>query len=31
VKGLTQAFKDMNDHIAGKKKLKTLDAVLNVL
>ncbi|MBX2978217.1 MAG: hypothetical protein KF905_02890 [Flavobacteriales bacterium] len=31
VKGLTQAFKDMNDHIAGKKKLKTLDEFLNEL
>ncbi len=31
VKGLTRAFKDMNDHIAGKKKLKTLDEFLNEL
>lgn len=31
VKGLTRAFKDMNDHIAGKKKLKTLDEFLNKL
>ena len=31
VKGSTQAFKDMNDHIAGKKKLKTLDDFLNEL
>ncbi len=31
VKGLTQAFKDMNDHIAGRKKLKTLDELLNEL
>lgn len=31
VKGLTQAFKEMNEHIAGKRKLKTLDEVLNEL
>jgi len=31
VKGLTRAFKDMDDHIAGKKKLKTLDEFLNEL
>ncbi len=31
VKGLTRAFKDMNDHIAGKKRLKTLDEFLNEL
>lgn len=31
VKGLTRAFKDMNDHMAGKKKLKTLDEFLNEL
>ncbi|MBL0128419.1 MAG: hypothetical protein IPP83_13405 [Flavobacteriales bacterium] len=31
VKGLTRAFKDMDNHIAGKKKLKTLDEFLNGL
>ena len=31
VKGLTQAFKEMNEHIAGKRKLKTLDEFLNEL
>ena len=31
VKGLTRAFKDMKDHIAGKKKLQTLDEFLNEL
>ena len=31
VKGLTQAFKDMDDHIAGRKKLKTLKEVLDAL
>ncbi len=31
VKGLTQAFKEMNEHIAGKRKLKTLKEVLDEL
>lgn len=31
VKGLTQAFKDMDEHIAGKKKLKSLDEFLHEL
>lgn len=31
VRGLTQAFKEMNEHIAGKRKLKTLKEVLNEL
>jgi len=31
VKGLTQAFREMNDHIDGKKKLKTLKEVLDEL
>lgn len=31
VKGLSRAFKDMDDHIAGKKKLKTLKEVLDEL
>ena len=31
MKGLTRAFKDMKDHIAGKKKLQTLDEFLNEL
>jgi len=31
VKGLTQAFKEMDEHIAGKRKLKTLKEVLDEL
>lgn len=31
VKGLTQAFKEMNEHIAGKRKLKSLKEVLDEL
>jgi len=31
VKGLTQAFKEMNEHIAGKRKLMTLKEVLDEL
>lgn len=31
VKGLTQAFKEMDEHIAGKRKLKTLNEVLDAL
>lgn len=31
VKGLTQAFKEMDEHIAGKRKLKTLNEVLDEL
>ena len=31
VKGLTQAFREMNEHIAGKKKLKTLKEALDEL
>lgn len=31
VNGLTQAFKEMNEHIAGKRKLKTLKEVLDEL
>lgn len=31
VKGLSQAFKEMNEHIAGKRKLKTLKEVLDEL
>lgn len=31
MKGLTQAFKEMNEHIAGKRKLKTLDEFLKEL
>ena len=31
VKGLSRAFKDMDDHIAGRKKLKTLKEVLDEL
>jgi hypothetical protein len=31
VMGLTQAFKEMNEHIAGKRKLKTLKEVLDEL
>lgn len=29
--GLTQAFKEMNEHIAGKRKIKTLKEVLDEL
>jgi hypothetical protein len=31
VKGLTRAFKEMDEHIAGKRKLKTLKEVLDEL
>jgi hypothetical protein len=31
MKGLTQAFKEMEEHIAGKRKLKTLKEVLDEL
>ena len=31
VKGLTRAFKEMNEHIAGKRKLKSLKEVLDGL
>ncbi|HMQ77245.1 MAG TPA: hypothetical protein PKE21_17005 [Flavobacteriales bacterium] len=31
VKGLMQAFKEMDEHIAGKRKLKTLKEVLDEL
>ena len=31
VKGLTQAFKEMDEHIAGKRKLKSLTEVLDEL
>ncbi|MBS1936348.1 MAG: hypothetical protein JSS84_00850 [Bacteroidetes bacterium] len=31
VKGLTQAFKEMDEHITGKRKLKTLKEVLDEL
>ena len=31
VRGLTRAVQDMKDHIAGKKKLQTLDEFLNEL
>jgi hypothetical protein len=31
MKGLTRAFKEMDEHIAGKRKLKTLKEVLDEL
>ena len=31
MKGLTKAFREMDEHIAGKRKLKTLKEVLNEL
>lgn len=31
MKSLTQAFKEMDDHMAGKRKLKTLKEVLDEL